>query len=95
MGAAKTLIAGVDVFAANSSCCLLPPLGLRNRLVLFLYLMSRLELLLILMSKLELLLVLRSKLELLLALRSRLELLLADCGNSSCCRCPCCWLLKA
>jgi hypothetical protein len=46
---------GDDVSAANSICCLLPPLGLRNRLELFLCLISRLELLLLLVSKLELL----------------------------------------
>jgi hypothetical protein len=97
----------------NSPCCLLPPLGLINRLVLLLGLMSRLELLLGLvsrlvlllglvsrlvlllglMSRLVLLLGLVSRLVLLLGLMSRLVLLLAYCGNSSCCRCRCCWLL--
>jgi hypothetical protein len=79
----------------NSPCCLLPPLGLINRLALVFGLMSRLELLLGLMSRLELLLGLMSRLELLLCLMSRLELLLTYCGNSSSCRCRCCWLLKA
>ena len=49
----------------NSPCCLLPPLGLINRLALVFGLMSRLELLLGLMSRLELLLGLMSRLELL------------------------------